>query len=131
MKVTGLATDRVTYFKLGAVKSATGGALYDNEAWYTLNQMSGEASSIASDRTKQDPDWAGRVKYGRNPGRGWWAEVDLEGAYTVTLRALDGSEVKRQAGSGAGSFNLAATAPGLYLLEIAQGGQSLVRKLAL
>ena len=39
LQVSGLKTDRVTYFKLGAIKSATGAALFDNEAWYTMNNM--------------------------------------------------------------------------------------------
>ncbi len=130
IKVTGLVIDRLTYFKLGAIKSATGGSLFDNEAWYTMNQMNGEATSIAA-RPSRDPDWAGRVQYGREPGHGWWAEIGLAGAYTVSLRDLDGKVVKILSGSGPGRFRLDAAVPGLYLMDVSQGGHSFVRKLAL
>lgn len=47
LQVTGLKTDRVTYFKLNGVKSAAGAAPFDNEAWYTLNNMNPNSTPTA------------------------------------------------------------------------------------
>ena len=130
IKVDGLLADRLIYFKLGAIKSAAGGTLWDNEAWYTLNKIP-TSTAIAARRATGEPDWAGRVKHGRNPDRSLWADVGLEGDYSVSLRSMAGAEIQGAQGRGPGRFRLEPVRPGIYLLEVARKGSKVVRKVAL
>jgi hypothetical protein len=136
LKIAGLkAMDYVVAFKLNGIKAAAdGAALWDNEAWYTLNNMStltwspvvaiaqrpADAQDIAR-RLSVHASGAGRLSVG----------LASEGGYSAALWAMDGSLVARRGGIGPERFSLsrAGRGPGVYLLEVRQGSATLTRRI--
>jgi hypothetical protein len=59
--------------------------------------------------------------------------IEGPGAWTMSLRGLDGSLVDQRLGLGAQTISLSRQkrGQGVYLLEVKQGGASLARTLAL
>ncbi len=132
--IAGLKDDYVTYFKLGAVKSAAGALLWNNEAWFTLNKLStrtwNAAVSIA-DAPKRAASGLDALVRNRVTGAGVEITLDLPGNVDASLRSLDGSEVRTARGAGSLTLPTSGLAKGIYLLEVRQGAQMLVRPVSL
>ncbi|MDB5102946.1 MAG: hypothetical protein JWP91_635 [Fibrobacteres bacterium] len=135
LKIAGLKDDYVTYFKLGAVKSATGASLWNNECWYTLNKLSTRAwngtVSIADNAPK-----ASRLEAlvrQRLSAAGLEVIVDGMGDHTASLRSLNGAKVAAVSGKGPAAMVLPTQglAKGLYLLEVREGADRVVRPINL
>jgi hypothetical protein len=138
LQIAGLkAMDYVTAFKLTNVKPATGTeTLWDNEAWYTLNKISTATWSPTvgvARRGAGTPSLAARVAFRAMGGGLVSVGIEGPGAWTMSLRGLDGSLVDQRLGLGAQTISLSRQkrGQGVYLLEVKQGGASLARTLAL
>jgi hypothetical protein len=133
LQIAGLkAKDQVVAFKLTGIKSAAGKALWDTEAWYTLNSIP-DVAWVRSDMRNRAASHALDMKVRTSPaGTGHLnVALDLAGAWTMALRGLDGRLLDRTAGSGAGTHMLSSglAAPGMYLLEVRSGADALTRML--
>jgi hypothetical protein len=53
--------------------------------------------------------------------------VDLKGAYTVSLSQLNGARMERKQGFDAAEFSFKAPGRGLHIVEVRQGGRAYVR----
>lgn len=130
--VNGLETDRLTYFKLANIKSATGEAPWDNEAWYTMNKMNpGTVANRPGNIRVASPDWASKAVMASAGGGRLRADLDLEGPYALELRRLDGSLAASGKGDGPGRLVLDAGRPGVYVATVRCNRGSFARKLAL
>lgn len=134
LRIDGLkAMDYVVAFKLSGIKSAGGKLPWDNEAWYTLNNISDRSWDAHIDvsglarrailpdaRIVQAPAGAGILN----------VTLDLPGPWTLALRNLDGTLAARLNGSGSGVHRLSSgrASPGLYLLEVRSASGALARK---
>ncbi|HKP95614.1 MAG TPA: hypothetical protein VJ385_07645 [Fibrobacteria bacterium] len=135
LKIAGLKDDYVTYFKLANVKAAAAGAaVWNNEAWFTLNKFStrvwdpspvGVAAPMAA-------KLEGLVRQ-RVTGAGLEVSVSGEGDHAFSLIALNGARMRTATTKGPASVILptAGLAKGLYLLEVRQGSETLVRPVSL
>lgn len=133
LQIPGLkAMDFVAAFKLTGVKSATGGAIYDNEAWYTLNNLSdrtwnpNEASAVRPALASLD----GKVSASAaGPGR-LQVGMKVDGAWSLELRGVDGSLASRLNGAGPGSHLVSSGrgATGVYVLSVRSAGGFMARK---
>jgi hypothetical protein len=136
LKIAGLKEDYVTYVKLGAVKAANGGtAVWNNESWFTLNKLSTRAwnaSVSIADEAPRTVKLENRLRQ-RLSARGLEVSIDGEGTRSFSLVALNGSRVRTASTTGSASVILPTSglAKGLYLLEVRQGGESLVRPVSL
>ncbi len=135
LQIAGLkAIDYVVYFKLNNVKPAAGAnALWDNETWYTLNNISDRTWSAATTGLPQRAARISTLSSGfsiaaSRPGS-VNVQVDRPGAFTVSVRSLNGTLVEERSGMAPGSLSVTSGArgPGLYLLELRQGADAITR----
>lgn len=134
LSIPGLKTmDYEVYFKLGALKSSTGSAPWDNEAWYTLNNMSDQdwASTVnLTERNSTSSRLEASVhSHAAGPGN-LVVRVDLKGGYSISLRSVAGAVLRRSEEHGPVTDSY-SPGPGLYILEIRQGADALARKVIL
>lgn len=129
LKIAGLKDDYVTYFKLGAVKSATGASLWNNECWFTLNKLSTRAwdASVSIADAPKAVSGLDALVLSRVTPAGVMVLIDLPGSAQATLRSLNGAAVGSASGKGALLVPTQGLSKGLYLLEVRQGAQKLVR----
>lgn len=129
--------DYVVAFKLTGVKPAGGTrTLWDNEAYYTLNQIADRAWNasvgLAGRSTQTGPSGLAdglRVEAGAD---GYLSvTVKHPETYSLSLRSHGGSLVSRTAGSGDAKFSLSGKkrGPGVYLPELRLGKEALTRSL--
>ncbi len=136
LKIAGLKDDYVAYFKLSNVKSAAGAAIWNNEAWFTLNKFSTRAwngtVSIADKPAVAASRLDGLVRQ-RLTANGLEVIVDGVGAHSAILRSINGSRVGDVSGTGSAAMVIPTQglAKGLYLLEVRQGSESVVRRVSL
>ena len=131
--LAGMKDDYVHYFKLGAVKSATGATLWNNEAWMTLNKLSTRAWNATvsiSEKPKTVSSLDALVRQ-RVTGAGVELSFDLPGNVVASLRSLSGAQVRTGRGAGSLVLPTAGLSKGIYLLEVRQGAQKLVRTVSL
>jgi hypothetical protein len=134
LKIAGLKDNYVTYFKLGAVKSASGAALWNNEAWFTLNKISTRTWNSATVAIAAGPKaasaLAGLVRT-RLAAAGLQVTLDAPGRAEATLRSLSGAALR--AGSGEGEITLATEglSKGVYLLDVRLGAEKTVRAVSI
>ena len=134
LKIAGLKDNYVTYFKLGAVKSASGAALWNNEAWFTLNKISTRTWNSATVAIAAGPKaasaLAGLVRT-RLASAGLQVTLDAPGRAEATLRSLSGAALR--AGSGEGEITLATEglSKGVYLLDVRLGAEKTVRAVSI
>lgn len=134
LAIAGLkAMDYAVDFKIMGVKSATGEIPWDNEAWYTLNNISGQdwnpAVHLAQGRLGDSRLQS--LVHSEALGRGTLKIVtEIADAYSLTLRSLSGAVVWRSGEQGPISISLSPGA-GLYVLEVRHGSRSFARKLVL
>lgn len=135
LQVPGLkAMDYVTAFKVSGVKSAGGKAPWDNEAWYTLNQVSdrvwnpddSEANALRPALTSLDGKVSGSAA---GPGR-LQVSVRVDNPWTLELRGVDGVLAARLNGAGPGSHLVPSGrgAIGMYVLSVRSAGGFMSRK---
>ncbi|MDB5050088.1 MAG: large, multifunctional secreted protein [Fibrobacteres bacterium] len=136
LKIAGLKDDYVTYFKLTNVKAATGGAaVWNNECWFTLNKLSTrtwDATVSIADEAPKSVKLESLVRQ-RVSGAGLEVSVAGEGNHAFSLITLNGARIRSASSVGQGTVVLptAGLAKGLYLLEVRQGAQTLVRPVSL
>jgi hypothetical protein len=134
IKVNKLTTDRVVYFKVAGIKSATGQTPYDSEAWYTLNLTSDKVWNPAAGLVVPHP--VGKAAFPaylhcRAVGSGLLeVSSDWPGPYTLGLHSWDGTLIREITVSGSGPQLLAShgKAQGLYLLVMRRGSESYSEK---
>jgi hypothetical protein len=121
--------DRVLSITAAGIRSRTGNAaLVFNSTQFTHNYQStvpfsatvGTADRV-SERFMND-----HVKHTLLPN-GVRLNVDLKGAYSVSISKLNGALVMKQQGFDAGEFTLKASGGGLHIVEVRQGGRTYVR----
>lgn len=136
LKMAGLVRDRVVYLKHDGVKSASGGAPWNDEAWFTHNYLSSREWSPAPADLGPSPPAASRFAGAlstRVAGRGSLAvSLDTQGPWRASLIAPDGAVAARRAGLGAARFELSpgAARTGLFLLQVQLEDGGMVRKIA-
>lgn len=129
------ATDRALKIVVGALKSATGASLFHGTAYFTHNYQStasfnavttsiagrnGKAFSNALDLAISPTVTPGMLR----------VKVDLAGAYTVSVHALNGARVEERAGFGPAEFLFPAKSgrQAMQVLQVKQGdGSAYVR----
>lgn len=123
LRIAGLLDDQVVYIKAGALKSASGKTLWNNEAWYTLNrQNEGEwAPNVGISRRAPSP-LAGKVA-ARALSGALEVSVDEAGPHVVTLRTLDGALIAKAFGPGG---NASGQGPARHLLPVGRAARLLV-----
>src|SRR4029078_222414 len=55
LDISGVPTGNVIYIRLVGLKSATGGAAWSTETWYTLNAFGSETTDLARSRGGSGP----------------------------------------------------------------------------
>ena len=135
VKVNKLTTDRVVYFKLTGVKSASGKVPLDNESWYTLNLTSDKAWNPAvrvldRNRTLGGSRLLRAIRSSFKVAGQLDVEVNLTGAYTLSIRTLKGVDVTTVTGNGPGHHLLSQLDfhPGVHFLVLRQGEDILAQK---
>jgi hypothetical protein len=137
LKMAGLVRDRVVYLKHAGVKSASGAAPWNDEAWFTHNYPSTREWSPAPSDLRSRPPAISRFAKAvssRVTGRGTLAvALEGKGSWNASLIALDGTEAVSRSGRGAARFELSPGAgrTGLYLLRVQFPDGEVVRKVAL
>jgi cytochrome c len=115
---------RVVYFRLNGFASATGGALWSNESWYTLNAMGTGTPfdlPVALRAPRADARFSAEdVRWILGPGR-LRVRLPENVRATVRLRDLRGNLLQEQSGSGERVLPLRAM-PAFALLEVTGGG---------
>ncbi|MEO6098351.1 MAG: hypothetical protein ABIW76_22835 [Fibrobacteria bacterium] len=139
LKLAGLVPDRVVYIKHTGVKSATGAAVWNDEAWFTHNYLSTREWSLGSSALK--PKSSTNSQFAKNVvsrvlGQGILAvTLDVAGPWNASLIAPDGAVVASQSGQSSKRFELSTRAAqtGVYLLRVMlkEGlmGEEVVRKI--
>jgi hypothetical protein len=137
LKVAGLVPDRVVYLKLAGVKSASGAAPWDDEAWYTHNHVStrewSPSPANVGGASPAAPRFTGTLS-SRVAGRGILeVSLDAQGPWSAFLIAPDGSVAAGRQGRGAARFELSAGVAGagktgLFLLRVRLEDGEAVRK---
>lgn len=138
VKVNKLTTDRVVHFKLAGIRSAVGQAPFDDESWYTLNNLSAAAWNPAA-AIRKGGDAARRngldgiLEHRALPGGILEVTVDSRGRHSLFLAALDGTVVRRAEGSGPALHRMDAgrLRSGIYLLGLKRGPEIRVEKVHL
>lgn len=135
LKIAGLKDDNVTYIKLGAVKAAGGASVWNNESWFTLNKFSTRAWQATVSLADAAPR-AGRLEARLRrtiTSQGVVVSVDGSGEHAFSLLTLNGARVRAAASRGSAAVLLPTRglSKGLYLLEVRQGSESLVRPISL
>lgn len=133
LRIPGLREDRVVYVHVTGLPSADGAALWNDEAWFTLNAKSGRIWNPAAGLSAEK---SGRRAIGpamavRSAGQGILeVTLDGEGRGELSLTALDGTCVKRVSGaSGTLRISRPGAAPGVFLLAARRGGAASVRRI--
>jgi hypothetical protein len=54
-------------------------------------------------------------------------KVALDGAYSVSIKAMNGAQVEEKKGRGPSEFSFQGGKGGVYILQVRQGGRSHVR----
>lgn len=123
LKLASLLTKRMYGFTLNGITSATGEALYTNQAFYTLNKVN-TATGVTDSREKFAK--AKVLGLGRNLFR-----FDSDEAYELTLARPDGKVMRRLAGKAGQSFSANGLEAGLYLISGQVGGKEFRQTLVL
>ena len=125
--------DTLMEIAIDGIKSATGNKpLLFNKVWFTHNYQSTVAFNTATTSTLNPIDHFFDEKISHTILNGAISvKVNLPGDYTLSLHRLNGAEVVRKKGSGAGDFNFHAPIQGLYLLQVTQGNHHFMRPVAL
>lgn len=125
LMVDGLASlDVVTHFSLMDVKSAGGGDLYSNEAWYTLNAIADRSWDPASTSAgkRDNLGFPSRLAVAPSGPGLLTVQVALEGEYSVSLHGLDGRRLDLRKGRGNGTFRFSAgPSRAVYLVRLESG----------
>ncbi|MDB5049063.1 MAG: hypothetical protein JWO30_2134 [Fibrobacteres bacterium] len=134
LQINGLkAMEYVVAFKLNGVKPAAGtDALWDNEAWYTLNNIADRAWSPTvglPQRVAAQSALSSQIKIETSESGSRLAILENPGVYSLSLLTLDGKLMSRIDCSGPGKFPLSVSkrGTGLYLLEIRHEGETISR----
>jgi hypothetical protein len=134
LKMAGLVRDRVVHLKHSGMKSASGAAPWNDEAWFTHNEVSTREWSPAPSSLMPPPPAVSRYAKGissRVTGRGNLAvSLGAPGPWTAALVAPDGAVAARRWGAGPARFELSAGAArtGLFLLRVRLEDGEVVRK---
>jgi hypothetical protein len=133
LKITGLKDGYVAYFKLGAVKSATGADLWNNESWFTMNKFSTRAWNGTVSLTEPNKRTSGlsALVRSRVSPAGVVVTLDLPGHAEATLRSVNGAALRTANGAGAMLVPTQGLSKGVYLLEVRHGADKLVRPVSL
>jgi hypothetical protein len=130
------AVDRVLKIIAGGVRAegSTTEALWFNQAYFTHNYQSNLAFNPVSDvtglRHAGDAFLDSRVSHLRI-ATGLQVNVNLQGAYTVSLSQFNGVRVEHKQGRNPGEIRFTAQGrKGLYVLQVAQGGRVYRRPVA-
>lgn len=136
LKLAGLARDRVVYLKHAGVKSASGAAPWNDEAWFTHNSVSTrEWSPAPADlrpARRAAPRFPGAIS-SRLAGQGILSvTLEADGPWRASLIAPDGAVAARREGHGAARFELSPgpARSGLFLLRVRLEDGEAVRKVA-
>ncbi len=127
--------DRVLSITAGGIRSRTGNAaLVFNSTLFTHNYQSAVAfdpKPVSLSQRAADQYMNNHVMHSMLPGA-VKLQVDLKGAYTVSLSRLNGAVVEKRQGFDAGEFTLkGAAGEGLHVLEVRQGGRAWARPVSL
>lgn len=130
LAVAGLVEDQVVHIKAGAVKSAGGKSLWNNEAWFTLNRQSEAAweSALPVSRQHAAPSRLAGLVHPRRAGPGRLEiSIDAEGPHTLALRTLDGGLVASASGTGKARHILSTRGigMGIHVLLVGNGSETL------
>jgi hypothetical protein len=126
--------DRVLSITAGGIRSRTGNAaLVFNSTLFTHNYQSAVAfdpKPVSISQRAADQYMNNHVMHSMLPGA-VKLQVDLKGAYTVSLSRLNGAVVEKRQGFDAGEFTLKGSGEGLHVLEVRQGGRAWARPVSL
>jgi len=129
LKLASLLTRRMYAITVNNVTAASGTqGPYTNVGYYTLNYVSPDAEYNPPTRLVGPVgDFAHAIHASIHRGRVAF-DVPFAGPWKVELRRLDGSRVARAEGTGAGRFESASLAPGLYLVAGRAAGSAFSEK---
>lgn len=120
LKLASLATKRMyAITAASAVKSATGGDLWTNVGYYTLNSVNQSPLPISGPIAS----FARRVHASLHAGR-VLLDVPLAGHWKLELLRLDGSRVSQASGTGPSRFESQTLPAGLYVIAARGEGGS-------
>jgi hypothetical protein len=112
LKPASLLTKRMYTITAGsAVKSASGGNLWTNVGYYTLNSVNPLPSALSGPMAS----FARRVHASLHSGR-VALDVPLAGPWKIELLRLDGSVIARTSGTGPSRFESHTLPAGLYVI---------------
>jgi hypothetical protein len=122
--------DRVLAITAGGIRSRSGNAaLVYNSTLFTHNYQSTVAFNPAAvsipDRSAERY-MDDHVTHSMLPGA-VKLRVDLKGAYSISLRKLNGAIAETRHGFDPGEYTLKASGEGLHILEVRQGGRAYIR----
>lgn len=120
---------KVIAIKVAGMKSETAEDLFRPAAWYTLNSVSTtpfNAAAAIHGTARIDGFSAERILAKRLNGR-LAVTVPFNGDHVLTLRTLRGQAIESRAGKGVREHLLgkAGMAPGMYLIDVTVGSQTL------
>ena len=122
------ASERELKITAAGIKSAGGGALFQTTAYFTHNYQSTTAFDAAvavRPAAAALPDLSGALRV--SAAAGLRVHVSVDGAYRLSLLALDGKLLSAQSGRAPRDFAFPASAHGLRLLRIESSGAVFTR----
>ncbi|MDB5103184.1 MAG: hypothetical protein JWP91_873 [Fibrobacteres bacterium] len=133
LEVNGLTAGYLVYIRLVGLKSATGGAPWSTETWYTLNAFgSGEPFDPSVSVSPVPGRLASNAFAISRVGGRVGFRVETKEAYVLRVTDARGALVTELRGKESGNrlLPLGSLAPGLYVATLVSGGSSLAKSFA-
>jgi hypothetical protein len=130
LEATGLTAGYVVYIRLLGLKSATAGAAWSTEAWYTLNKFGigepFETTGLAAPTGENAAPAAFSIARAQGEIR---FRIDSDKPYVLRISDARGAMVAELKGgvSGMRALPIQGLKPGLYAATLTSGGKSLSR----